>query len=280
MSEDETPKPASRPLPGAPSPAGPGPAKPRRRRIQGLNINMMIPNLMTLTAIAAGLTAIRFALQERWEFAALAILAAAILDALDGRIARMLKGASKFGAELDSLADFLNFGVAPAVMLYLWAMQDTGRFGWALVVLYAICCALRLARFNTMVEEPDQPAWARNFFSGVPSPAGAGLVLLPMILSFQFDAEILRRPEVVSVFLVGVGALFVSSFPTFSFKKVHVPNKWVLAFLLIFAFTTVALLTNPWSTLSVILIVYLASFPLSYRAYARLKAKGEPDASA
>lgn len=264
MSEGETPAPQRPPA-----------AKSRRRRLHGLNINMMIPNLMTLTALAAGLTAIRFALQDRWEFAALAILAAAILDALDGRIARILKGSSKFGAELDSLADFMNFGVAPAVMLYLWAMQNTGRFGWALVVLYAICCALRLARFNTMIEEPDQPAWTRHFFSGVPSPAGAGLVLLPMILSFQFGDDLFRRPDVVSVCLVAVGALFVSSFPTFSFKKVHVPNRWVLGFLLIFALTTVALLTNPWSTLSVILIAYLSSFPFSFRAYARLKARGD-----
>ena len=249
-------------------------ARQRRRRLQGLNINMMIPNLMTLTAIAAGLTSIRFALQERWEFAALAILAAAILDALDGRIARMLKGSSKFGAELDSLADFLNFGVAPGVMLYLWSMQDTGRFGWAMVVLYSICSALRLARFNTMIEEPDRPAWTRHFFSGVPSPAGAGLVLLPMILSFQFGDEAFRRPDVVSVCLVAVGALFVSSFPTFSFKKVHVPNKWVLAFLLVFMLAMVGLLTNPWCTLSVILVLYLASFPFSYRAYQRMNAHG------
>lgn len=256
MNDDDTPTSADQRSPG----------------LQGLHVNKMIPNLLTLTALAAGLTAIRFSLQDRWEHAALAILAAAILDALDGRIARILKGSSKFGAELDSLSDFLSFGIAPAMMLYLWALQDTGRFGWALVVLYAICCALRLARFNTMIEDPNQPAWTRNFFSGVPSPAGAGLVLLPMILSFQFGEDLFRRADVVSVCLVAVGALFVSSFPTFSFKKVRVPHKWVLAFLLAFALAAIGLLTNPWSTLTVILTAYLISFPFSLKMYAKLKA--------
>jgi CDP-diacylglycerol--serine O-phosphatidyltransferase len=250
------------------------PERPKR-----LHINKMIPNLLTLTALAAGLTAIRFALQDRWEHAALAILAAAILDALDGRIARILKGASKFGAELDSLADFLSFGIAPAMMLYLWALQDTGRFGWALAVLFAICCALRLARFNTMAETPDRPTWTKNFFYGVPAPAGAGLVLLPMILSFQFGDEMFRRADVVSVCLIVTGALFVSAFPTFSFKKVHLPHKWVLAFLLAFALTAVGLLTNTWTTLTVILVLYLASFPFSLKMYRRRKAtdRARPD---
>lgn len=254
----------------------------RPKRLQGLNINKMIPNLLTLTAVASGMTAIRFALQDRWEYAALAILAAAILDTLDGRMARILNGASKFGAELDSLSDFLCFGIAPAMMLYLWALQDTGRFGWALVVLYGICCALRLARFNTMIEDPDQPEWTKGFFSGVPSPAGAGLVLLPMILSFQFGEELFRRADVVSVVLVAVGILFVGSFPTFSFKKVHVPHKWVMAVMLVFALATIGLLTNPWTTLTIILISYVASFPFSWKLHAKLKESGdqEPETSA
>ena len=184
MDTDPTPSPEPQQAPET---------KSKRPRLKRLHINRMIPNILTLMAMSAGLTAIRFALQERWEFAAYAILIAAILDTLDGRVARILKGSSKFGAELDSLSDFLSFGIAPAMMLYLWAMQDTGRFGWALTLLYAVACALRLARFNTQIEEPDAPAWTKNFFSGVPSPAGAGLVLMPLILSFLIGDEFLRR---------------------------------------------------------------------------------------
>ena len=147
-------------------------AEQRRQRLKGLHINRMIPNVLTLLALAAGLSALRFSLQERWDHAVLAILVAAILDGLDGRIARILKGATRFGAELNSLSDFLCFGVAPAFTLYLWALVDAGRIGWALVLLLCICCALRLARFNTAEDEDERPAWSRNFFVGVPSPGG------------------------------------------------------------------------------------------------------------
>ncbi|MEE8393114.1 MAG: CDP-alcohol phosphatidyltransferase family protein, partial [Rhodospirillales bacterium] len=134
----------------------------------------MIPNILTLLALCAGMTAMRFAIEERWELSAMAIAIAAILDALDGRVARVLKGSSKFGAELDSLADFVNFGVAPAMMMYLWTMQSAGRIGWIVVLAYAVCCVLRLARFNTIIEGPDLPAWTKNYFSGVSAPAAAG----------------------------------------------------------------------------------------------------------
>jgi len=162
--------------------SSPQPGPGRRPKRQRLSLNVMIPNMLTMIALSSGLTAIRFAYEGRWEHAALAILAAAILDALDGRIARLLKGTSKFGAELDSLADILSFGVAPPLMLYFWSLEKLGRFGWILVVLFAVSCALRLARFNTAAEDPNPPAWASTFFSGVPAPAAAGLVLLPMII--------------------------------------------------------------------------------------------------
>ena len=170
----------------------------RHKRPEWLHINKMIPNFLTILAISAGMSAIRFGLEEQWENAALAILAAAILDALDGRVARILKGASKFGAELDSLSDFISFGVAPAMLLYLWAMQHFGPFGWMLTVLFSVSMALRLARFNTMLEVDSLPVWTSNFFAGVPAPAAAGLVLMPMILSFIVGDSFFRSPFVIS----------------------------------------------------------------------------------
>ncbi len=243
------------------------------RRPKWQNFNMMIPNIMTVGALSAGMTAIRFAFEGRWERALLAILVASILDALDGRIARILKGSSRFGAELDSLSDFICFGVAPAIMLYLWAMKGVSRFGWMLALLFSVCCALRLARFNTMTEDGDRPPWSRNFFSGVPSPAGAGLVLLPMMLFLQTDSDFFRSPGVVSFFLISVSALLVSPIPTFSFKKIKVRHNLVLPIMLVVGLITAGLVSAPWLTLSVILVIYLGSFPFSYRAYRRFLEK-------
>jgi len=247
----------------------------RRKRPEWLHINKMIPNFLTILAISAGMSAIRFGLEDRWEHAALAILAAAILDALDGRVARILKGASKFGAELDSLSDFISFGVAPAMMLYLWAMQDFGRFGWMLTLLFSVSMALRLARFNTMLEDENQPTWTSNFFAGVPAPAAAGLVLMPMILSFLVGDEFFRSPIVVSFYLIGVSGLVVSSIPTFSFKKIKVPSKQVLPFMIIATAFVAALVSAPWMTLSGVLIVYLATIPFSIQTY-RKRMEEEP----
>ena len=245
----------------------------RRKRPEWLHINKMIPNFLTILAISAGMSAIRFGLEERWEHAALAILAAAILDALDGRIARILKGASKFGAELDSLSDFISFGVAPAMLLYLWAMQDAGRFGWMLTLLFSVSMALRLARFNTMLEDEDLPPWTNNFFAGVPAPAGAGLALLPMILSFQLGDTFFRSPIVVSLFLIGVAALTVSSIPTFSFKKIKVASNRVVPAMIIAGAFVAALVSAPWTTLSAVLFVYLATFPFSVKTYQKRMAE-------
>jgi len=248
---------------------------PRKSRLRGLSINTMIPNILTLLALAAGLTAMRFAIQERWEHAALALVAAAILDTLDGRVARLLKGASKFGAELDSLSDFVCFGVAPAMILYLWSMQIAGRPGWILVMLFAMCCGLRLARFNVALEDENAPVWKSYFFTGVPAPAGAGLVLIPMVLSFQIGDDVVRSPWVVSAFLFVVGGLLVSSFPTYSFKKVKIPPRWVLPTMLIVAGIAAFSVSVPWLTLSTLLFVYLGTFPFSYRAHRRYLQKTE-----
>jgi CDP-diacylglycerol--serine O-phosphatidyltransferase len=251
------------------------PQRPRRRRLKGLPFNRMIPNILTLLALCAGMTAIRFALEERWEHAMLAILVAAILDALDGRVARILKGTSKFGAELDSLADFLNFGVAPALVLYLWTMKDAGRIGWVLSLLFSISCVLRLARFNTGVDEPNAPPWAYNFFAGVPAPAGGGLVLLPMMLSSSLGDGFFRQPWVTGIFMIIVAGLMVSRLPTFAFKKFKVPNPWILPSMLFVGLFAATLVSAPWTTLSVVLFIYLASIPISVRAYRSLERKAQ-----
>lgn len=244
---------------------------PSRRRLTGLPFNRLIPNILTLLALCAGLTAVRFGLNDQWENAVLAIMVAAILDGLDGRIARILKGASKFGAELDSLADFVSFGVAPALLLYLWSMDTLGRFGWILVLVFAVSCVLRLARFNTFIDDPERPAWAANFFTGVPAPMGAALVLLPMMLSFQFSEGFFRNPAVVSIFLIGVSALMVSRLPTFSFKKFKVPNHWVLPTMLFIGLYAALLINAPWLTIAVTLVLYSISIPFGFRAYRRLQ---------
>ncbi len=253
------------------------------QRLKGLHINRMIPNVLTLLALTAGLSALRFALLERWEHAALAILAASVLDGLDGRIARILKGATKFGAELDSLSDFVCFGVAPAMVLYLWALADAGRFGWAVVLVVCICCALRLARFNTDGDEPNQPAWNRNFFVGVPSPAGAGLVMFPMILWFQVENDFLREPVVVGLFMLVGAGLLVSRIRTYSFKKIRVAPGWVLPSMLGVGLYLALLLSLPWVTLAASLVAYAASIPFSartYRAFVRKDRESAPAPSA
>ncbi|MCA1907209.1 MAG: CDP-diacylglycerol--serine O-phosphatidyltransferase [Magnetospirillum sp.] len=256
------------------------PGQGRRRLIRppklpGLSINTLIPNILTVLALCAGLTSIRFALHGKWEHAVVSIVLAAILDGLDGRVARLLQGTSKFGAELDSLSDFVSFGVAPAMMLYFWTMQGAGGFGWALVLLFTVCCALRLARFNTMLGNADLPPYAYNFFTGIPAPAAAGIVLLPMVASFEFGEAFFARPAVVSVFLLGVAFLMVSTIPTFSFKKVRIPNAWVLPVLLVVGLLAAFLVTEPWLTLVVLGFVYLGMIPFSIRAFRRLKRQAE-----
>ena len=253
------------------------PGTPRKKRFRDLSINRMIPNILTLLALAAGLTAIRFGLDGRWEHAVLAIIVAAVLDALDGRIARLLKGASKFGAELDSLSDFVCFGVSPVLVLYLWTMKDAGRLGWVLVMLFTICCGLRLARFNVMMEDHDAPAWQARFFTGIPAPAGGGLVLLPMILSFQGSEGFFRQPWVVGIFMLVIAGMLVSTIPTYSFKKLKISQHWILPTMLITAAIAIFLINAPWLTLSVVGLAYICSIPLSYRAQQALqKAEGDP----
>lgn len=249
------------------APSGP---TANQRPVRGLSFSRMLPNILTLLALCAGMSAIRFGFQDRWEAAAAAIAAAAILDALDGRVARLLKGSSKFGAELDSLSDFISFGVAPGIMLYLWALQGTGRFAWILALVFACCCAMRLARFNTMLDDPDAPPWKANFFTGVPAPAGAGLVLLPMILSFQIGDEIVRTTGVVGATMVVVATLLVSRVPTLSFKRLKVTRDWFMPLMVLLVVLVAGVFTVPWFALTAILVIYLLTFPFALRRHAKL----------
>ncbi|MBI4182564.1 MAG: CDP-diacylglycerol--serine O-phosphatidyltransferase [Proteobacteria bacterium] len=243
----------------------------RRRRLKGLSFNRMIPNILTLLALCAGMTAIRFGYQGQWELAVVAILLAAVLDALDGRIARLLGGTSRFGAELDSLSDFVSFGIAPAMVLFFWAMREVGGIGWAISLLFAVCCGLRLARFNVSLESDQVPAWGFNFFTGVPAPAGAALALMPMILTFAFGLDLFGEPAVVGAGLLAVAFLMVSRIPTYSFKNFKIPNRYVLPTLIVVALFAAFLVSAPWMTLSVVGFLYLAGIPLSLRSYRRLK---------
>jgi len=245
-----------------------GTTPPRRRRIDRMSINRLLPNIVTLLALCAGLTAMRYGAEGRFQPAVGALILAGILDGLDGRLARRLGATSRFGAELDSLADFLSFGVAPAFLLYNWTMKDAGPIGWALVLLFSVCCALRLARFNTGLDaQTAPPPWMAGFFTGVPAPAGAGLVLLPLMISFETSAGFVSHPVVVGLFLAGIGALMVSRIPTYSFKRSRrIDAQYVLPIMIVIAAVAALLATSPWITLPFLGAIYVASFPFSIRA--------------
>lgn len=238
-------------------------------RLKGQTINRMVPNFITICALAAGLTAVRFAIMAEWMYAVTAILIAAVLDALDGRMARLLKAASKFGAELDSLSDVIAFGVAPAFVVYLWALQDGGDYGWVAGLFFTVCCALRLARFNIT----ELPPYAFNYFTGMPAPAGACMCILPMVLEFQFGADIFIEQWIVSVWMVAVATCMVSRVPTYSFKRFKVPHGFVLPVLACAGLIVAALVINPWLTLSAIGGLYILTIPLASLTHRRLKAE-------
>ncbi len=240
------------------------------RRLRSLSFNRVFPNMLTLLALCAGLTAIRYALGGHWERAVLAILIAAMLDGVDGRLARMLRSTSKFGAELDSLADAISFGVAPAMVLFLWAMNGAGSIGWALCLLHAVCCVLRLARFNTMVGQ-DLPHWAHNYFTGVPSPGGAGIAILPMILWLFTDNGFFANPVVVGVFLLLSSVLMVSRVPVFSGKHVRLKPELVVPLMVLVVVFAGFLVSEPWAALSVLGLAYVGTIPLSILSYRKLK---------
>lgn len=244
--------------------------RPRAGRLSPLSVNRLIPNVLTLLALCAGMTAIRFAIAGQFQYAVFTIMAAGIFDGLDGRLARLLKATTRFGAELDSLSDFVSFGVAPAAILYLWTMAQWHGVGWAIVLFYAVCCSLRLARFNTQLAA-EPPPWAANFFSGAPAPAGAGLLMLPMFINFEWGFWVARSPYLNGVWIAGIALLMVSTVPTVSLKRIRIPPQFVVPTLLVIGILTAFFTTAPWPTLTVVGVVYLGSIPLTVRASHRIK---------
>lgn len=242
---------------------------------QALSLSKLIPNLITLMALIAGITSIQKAFTGNFEVAVLLLLAAAILDVMDGAVARALKAQSEFGAQLDSLSDFLAFGVAPGFILYFWTLGDAGKLGWIATVIFPVAAALRLARFNVMAHSTTYvPVWKKRFFTGVPAPAGAILCLFPLYVWFltpdTFEGYKWATP-LVAVWAITVAALMVSRIPTFSIKYMKIPPKMMVPTLAFVALFIAALFNAPWVTLPLVCIVYAASIPLIFHQYRRLE---------
>jgi CDP-diacylglycerol--serine O-phosphatidyltransferase len=233
--------------------------------------------MLTLLAMCAGLTAIRYGMNEQWDRAAAALVIAAMLDGVDGRVARMLRSTTKFGAELDSLADAVSFGVAPAMMMYVWVMNDAAGIGWALCLLHAVCAVLRLARFNTMVGQPDLPAWAHNYFTGVPSPGGAGIAILPLIAWLYTGWEFFASPVLVGAFLLASSTLMVSRVPVYSGKHMRVKPSLVLPMMIAIGAFAAFLVTDPWATLTFVGVAYIVTIPLSVLSFRRLRTRSRSE---
>ena len=228
-----------------------------------------MPNVITLLALCAGLTSIRLAIEDKLEWALAAIVFAAVLDAVDGRIARLIRGTSRFGAELDSLADFVNFGVAPALILYFWGLHDLRSAGWIAALVFAICAGLRLARFNVMLEDPARPAWAANFFVGMPAPAGAITVLLPIYVHFLGIPWLSFATPLTFLYTIAIALLMVSRLPVYSGKKFGTrvsPEAVLPVFVVVVAFFAL-LLSYPWEVLTVGTVIYLGCLPVGWWLY-------------
>jgi CDP-diacylglycerol--serine O-phosphatidyltransferase len=253
----------------------------RRRRFKPIPIRLLVPNLITLLALCAGLTAIRLAVEGKLDLALAAIVFAAVLDGIDGRIARMIKGQSRFGAELDSLADFVNFGVAPGLILYFWGLHDLKSIGWIAAMVFAICTGLRLARFNVMIDDPNRPAWQSNFFVGMPAPAGAITVLLPIYIHFLGVPKLSATAPLTFLYTLAIAFLMVSRLPVYSGKRLgtRVPPEMVLPIFVLVVLFFALLLSYPWEVLTLGTLAYLVSLPfgwLSFREYERKSAAHRP----
>ncbi len=247
--------------------------EPRRRRFKPIPLRVLLPNLITLLSLCLGLTAIRMAIEGRLEYAIGAIVLAAVLDGLDGRIARLLKSTSRFGAELDSLADFVNFGVAPGIILYLWGLGTLKSVGWIAALVFSLCVALRLARFNVMLDDPNRPPYASNFFVGIPAPAGALVVMLPVYIEFLGLPRTIANALFAFIYVIAIALLMVSRFPTWSGKRLgsRIPREHVLAVFVLVVLFTALLLSYPWEVLAGGSLLYLAAMPLAYVNYKKLE---------
>ena len=234
------------------------------------NVRMILPNMLTLIGVCIGLTSIRFSFNGQFDLAIIAIIIAALIDGLDGRIARLIKGTSKVGKELDSLTDMISFGVAPAFIMYFWTLSSLGRFGWLLCLIYVICVALRLARFN--VNSNQEPSWKDNFFEGVPSPAGGILVLTPLIISMtNFDYIKVDYNIIVPIFFIITSLLLISKFPTYSFKKIVIQRKTTVFLLFGIILFFGLLLVYPFVVMSLSILVYLCLLPISFLNFQKIK---------
>jgi CDP-diacylglycerol---serine O-phosphatidyltransferase len=249
-----------------------GTREQRLRRFKMIPVRFLLPNIITLLALCSGVTAIKLGIEGRYELAVGAVILAVVLDAIDGRLARLLKGSSRFGAELDSLADFVNFGVAPAILVYVWSLHQLRNLGWIVALGLAICCALRLARFNVAIDDPDKPAWKMNFFVGIPAPAGAGLAMAPMYLGFLGlvpDGKAAAALVLVWVGLVAAG--MVSRVPTFSGKTLgqRVHRDLVPPIIAAAVLTLIMLIAFTWEAVSIIAFTYVAFIPFGISSYRR-----------
>ena len=264
---------------GAPGSETPGTgtqtARTPGRQVRGIPLRALIPNAVTVLALCFGLTGVRFAIAGEWEKAVASIVVAAVLDGIDGRIARLLKGATRFGAELDSLSDVTAFGVAPALIVYLWSLQYLPGIGWVIALSHAVTCALRLARFNAQIDSAPQPHKRAGFLTGVPAPVGAALTLSPLFLSFWLEPVLLDdarvRATLVTMVVIPVAFLMVSSLPTFSWGSVRLRPSQRLPALVVVGLLAGALFSAPWMTLTLACIAYAAMIPFAVRSYARLK---------
>ncbi len=232
----------------------------------------LIPNILTLMALAAGLTGIQFAMDGNWERAVIAIVIAAFLDTLDGATARLLNATSEFGAQLDSLSDFLAFGVAPAMIMYLWVLEESGKIGWIAMLIFAVASAMRLARYN-ITKKPTTGVWSKGFFAGVPAPAGAGMAFLPLfiwLLEPTFFEQFAMANVLVGLWVIFCAGMMVSRIPTWSSKQLKVPAKMAMPMLGFAAIMIAALVQAPWPTLTIMSITYIATIPFSIRHFRKI----------
>jgi CDP-diacylglycerol--serine O-phosphatidyltransferase len=248
------------------------PKRLKKRRLLVLPLSRLFPNMVTIGGMCCGLSAIRFAMEDKFEIAVTLLVASAIIDGMDGRIARFLNSTSTFGAQLDSLSDFVCFGVAPIFVLYLWKLHTLKSLGWALVLFFAVCCSLRLARFNTNLADETQEPWQAKFFVGIPSPAGAMLSLMPLVANFYLMADIFENTILCAVWVTIVAILMPSRIPTFAAKKIKIHHEWVLPIMLVCGVGMVFVLIEPWMMFNICGLLYLATLPLSMRKYRKLAA--------